>query len=155
MWPSVSSTTPLPMSPLLPACTVMVTTDGSILAAAALIVPSRTGLLAAGTVVTLIGEVAEVLGAAEVGVRADAGARADDGGERGGHEDAAAAPAGALEQGGRARVGPRRRLDRGGRRAVRLPRVGLAPVGRAAVRLAAVGLAVRGGRGRRVAGSDP
>ena len=38
----------------------MVTTDGSILAAAALTVPSSTGLLAAGTVVTLIGEETDV-----------------------------------------------------------------------------------------------
>ena len=57
MWPLLSSTTPLPMSPLWPDWTVIVTSDGSILAAAAETVPSSFGLLAAGTVVTLIGEV--------------------------------------------------------------------------------------------------
>jgi hypothetical protein len=48
------------MSPLCPAWTVMVTTEGSILSAAAVMVPLSTGLSAAGTVVTLIGEVADV-----------------------------------------------------------------------------------------------
>ena len=51
----------MPMSPLLPDCTVIVTTEGSILAAAALTVPSRTGAFAAGTLVTLMGEVAAVV----------------------------------------------------------------------------------------------
>ena len=57
MWPSASSTTPVPRPPLLPDCTVMVTTEGSILAAAAATVPSRTGVCAAGAVLTLIGAV--------------------------------------------------------------------------------------------------
>ena len=57
MWPSASSTTPLPTPPLLPACTLMVTTDGWILAAAAATVPSRTGVCEAGAVLTLIGAV--------------------------------------------------------------------------------------------------
>src|SRR4029453_8018098 len=52
MWPFASSTPPVPTPPLLPLVTEIVTTDGSILAAAAATVPSRTGLLAAGTLLT-------------------------------------------------------------------------------------------------------
>src|SRR5215217_1221692 len=59
MWPSLSMTTPLPRPLLPPFCTLMVTREGSILAAAAPTVPSSLGLWAAGTVLTLIGEVAD------------------------------------------------------------------------------------------------
>src|SRR5215213_9012055 len=59
MWPSLSMTTPLPRPPLPPLCTLMVTSEGSILAAAAPTVPSSLGLWAAGRVLTPIGEVAD------------------------------------------------------------------------------------------------
>ena len=55
MWPSVSSTTPVPRPPPCPERTVMVTTDGSIFAAAAATVPSSFGVVDAGVPVTLIG----------------------------------------------------------------------------------------------------
>src|SRR5215211_3593728 len=49
----------LPRPPLPPLCTLMVTSEGSILAAAAPTVPSSLGLWAAGRVLTPIGEVAD------------------------------------------------------------------------------------------------
>ena len=52
MWPSVSSTTPLPMLPPCPERTVMVTTEGEIFSAAAVMVPSRVAGWATGTAVT-------------------------------------------------------------------------------------------------------
>src|SRR5215210_5867614 len=59
MWPCLSITTPLPRPPLAPLWTVIVTSDGSILAAAAETVPSSLGLCAAGRVDTLTGEVSD------------------------------------------------------------------------------------------------
>ena len=56
---------------------MIVTSDGSILAAAAATVPSSFGLLAAGTVVTLIGEVGAAVD--QIGVRADSRSGADHG----------------------------------------------------------------------------
>ena len=58
MWPSASSTTPVPRPLACPERTVMVTTDGSILAAAPATVPSSLGVVDAGVPVTLIGALA-------------------------------------------------------------------------------------------------
>ena len=80
MWPSLSSTMPLPMPPLPLDCTAIVTSDGSIFAAAAATVPFRVGLCGAAALVTFTGEA--VCPFEQEGVRANAGAGTQHGGDR-------------------------------------------------------------------------
>ena len=86
MWPSWSSTMPLPMSPLRPDCTVIVTTESSISSAAAAMLPSGAGLWGAEAVVTR-DRGGRRGGLVQIGVRTDPGPRPDHGRQGGGRED--------------------------------------------------------------------